>query len=396
MRPSLLLLFLLILSSHIIAQSGLKEDLIYQVNYTSFFGSSVSDTTVGNIVIPLTKKFNLHVDTTGARLKSVSYMPENTQPGILLLDTTNNYGPFSMANLSVIVLKLSFTAHDGSEKNLILKFISENSEGDTSIKTPSFLAVSFIKSIAGTEVRDELMDIFAKINYGDKKRVFSMFGADAGINSQPKDSGSNSLMRLNEAVANINFTIVRHTHARNRRDTAMTRVSPSYLDVKKRKDLTSAEKRKYDRYIDSADNIDLLKRVGFIGGGLKVFYKNAYLGAHVGIMEINSKLMGSYLMVGYYFSPYVKPVDSASAARIINKNIDTALNYRHNIYFEAGLNAFGDGVPTIIRSIRFKFGLMLPIAYRRKGIGDAARPLSNDMLYRLAVEVPIGGAFRFR
>lgn len=281
MRPSLLLLFLLILSSHIIAQNGLKEDLTYEVNYTSLFGNSNSDTTIDNIVIPLTKKFTLLIDSLPdhVSLKSVSYMPENTQPGISMQGANNRYGPFSLANLSIIALKLSFVMGDSSVKTAMLKFVNESSEGDTTVKTPNFLAVSFIKSIAGTEVRDELMDIFIKINYGDKKRFFSMFGADAGINS--KDSGSNSLMRLNEAVANMNYTIFRHRYSGARRDSAIIKVNRrKYSDIHNSEDLLDkgksdwqkAQRKRYRRYTDSTDNIDLLKRVGFIGGGLKVFY----------------------------------------------------------------------------------------------------------------------------
>lgn len=116
---------------------------------------------------------------------------------------------------------------------------------------------------------------------------------------------------------------------------------------------------------------------------------NPYVGAHIGIMETKTtnKLMGSYFMVGYYYSPYLDKVKTQP----VN---DSARFYRNNIYFEAGLNGFGD-VPSVVKFVRFKFGLMLPFKSGKDGHGDTQRPKTTDAVYRLAVEVPIGGAIKF-
>ncbi len=396
-------ILLLVFSSFVFITKaqGVAEKLVYTIDYASAFPAG--NTTVNAPVsIPLDKEFYLamNLPAAAAPTVSVSYMPENNSPGVVVSANANGqYGPFSLKNLTVIGFTIKFTS-GGTDKTLSLKFVKEQSEGDTTLKTPNFLVISFIKSIAGSEIRDELLDLFVKVNYGKNKRTFSMFGADAGINASPSDS-ANSLLRLNEAIANINFTIIRNKYARYKRDSAVYKVNSAKYPTITDRDLlidtgktnwTDREKKRYKRYLDSTDNIDMLKRVAFFGGGLKVFYSNPYFGGHIGIIEVNSKLMGSYFFMGYYYSPYVTHVDSTQNGSIASK---TPRNYRHNLYFEAGFNAFGDGVPLVLKSIRFKFGLMLPFAYTRNGKGDSNKPLSSDVLYRLAVEVPIGGAFRF-
>ena len=160
-------------------------------------------------------------------------------------------------------------------------------------------------------------------------------GADAGLLSDTTTKG----LPLNEAILNVNY--------------AFSKIN------------------------------DTTTRVGFIGGGFKQFYGTGYFGAHLGVLEVGSLLKSSYIFAGYYYSPYVRKVPLS----------DTSLNqifYRHNIFVEAVFNAFGDNVPKALQSIRLKFGLMMPIA-----VGDALLPVSKYFNYRLAVEVPIGGAIKF-
>lgn len=226
-------------------------------------------------------------------------------------------------------------------KNIQLTFYRQV---DT-FKNSSFVAFSLIKTIAGSVPQDELLDIFMKINYGRNNRFFSLVGADAGIVSS-KDTAQH-VFKLNEAIANFNVAF----------------------------------------YLKNFDQ-KLLKRTGFFGGGLKVFNSQAYVGAHLGSIEINSRLLGSYLLFGYYYSPFIHGVKIYEPA--------SASQFRHNVYVEAALNAFGDNVPTLVKAIRFKFGLLLPIAASGPGqTGDTISPFSKDISYRLAIEAPLGGLLKF-
>ncbi|HEV3411345.1 MAG TPA: hypothetical protein VG101_02660 [Puia sp.] len=213
--------------------------------------------------------------------------------------------------------------------------------------SPNIFVGSFIKSISGSKIpSNELLDIYLKINLvrrNQDNRVlwFSMMGADAGL-------WDSALVSLNEAMVNINGTLSRVT-----RDT---------------------------------------KRVGFWGGGLKVFQSDAYIGMHLGLMEIDGLLEGSYIFAGYYYSPWLYGVKTP---------VDTAANrYRHNLYFEAAFSAFGNNAPKALQYIRIKFGLMLPMAVgyingQGHAVGDNVTPSNKDYLYRLAVEVPLGGPIKF-
>lgn len=223
-------------------------------------------------------------------------------------------------------------------------------KGYTWYKKSNFFIGSFIKSISGTTAQNELLDIFLKINILPKKQLdsghlwFCLLGADAGLSS---DTVGKRGLPLNEAIVNVNW-------------------SPTFLFGK----------------IDNET-----KRIGFIGAGLKVFYTNAYFGGHIGITEISSFLKGSYLLAGFYHSPWMSRVRDSSKT-------DTArlpyTYFRNNLYFEAAFNAFGDNAPKALQFIRLKFGLMLPIKSK-----DFISPTNKDFIYRLAVEVPIGGALKF-
>jgi hypothetical protein len=210
-------------------------------------------------------------------------------------------------------------------------------------KKSNFLLVSFVKSISGTTAQSELLDVFVKVNLTgrdklgqDKPLWFSMIGADAGLLS---DTAGHKGLPLNEAILNVNCVL---------------------NGIK-----------------------DNTTRVGFAGAGFKQFYGTGYFGAHVGIMEVGSLLKSSYIFAGYYYSPYVSKVRTADTATL-------PVFYRNNLYIEAAFNAFGDNVPKALQSIRLKFGLMMPMA-----VNDQVLPVSKFFNYRLAVEVPIGGALKF-
>ena len=208
----------------------------------------------------------------------------------------------------------------------------------------SFVSASFIKSIAGTNIpANELLDIFVKLNLGYKKQFFALLSAEAGLGTtnQTDSASGGGKSILNEAMANMNFAF----------------------------------------YAKGGDA--RLARTGFAGAGLKLFYNQAYIGAHFGLLEIKGDLFGSYILGGFYHNPYTRHValkDSANAG----------FNYyANNIYLEAGLNILSKSnasFATFFNSIRFKFGLLLPM----KSSADALAPRSNDIISRLAVEIPLG------
>jgi hypothetical protein len=218
-----------------------------------------------------------------------------------------------------------------------------------------------------------LLDLFLKLNYGKQKRFFSLIGADAGIGSN-RDSSETGLFRINEAVANFNYAFyggktykpIKLRNAKGniaRADTLALNDSLKIANVKR---------------------FDALKRTAFVGGGLKIFNSTPYVGLHFGSIEINGALFGSYIMAGYYYSPYLQVVTSKDSLQF--------QNYRNNIYLEAGINAFGSKVPSILRTLKLKFGLMLPVKGGKK---DDIKPGAKDVISRLAIEVPLGTVFRF-
>lgn len=224
----------------------------------------------------------------------------------------------------------------------VISFVTEqNYPGDT-LRTANFFVGSFVKSIAGNNIpENELLDLFVKLNYGKNKRTFSFIGAEAGVGALNKNStANNGVFRINEATANLNYAF-------------------------------------YDNIFKPTNGSETrLTRTAFLGAGLKVFNTQPYLGAHIGITEINGPLFGSYFMAGYYVAPY--KLDS------------TGVNpYRNNFYVEATFNAFGEHVPSFLKSIRLKFAMMLPMGNKDEN------PTNASVLSRLAVEVPLGHAYRF-
>lgn len=394
-----------------------KETQLFEINVKDLLkGDGTKPINITSSATP-NKQFKIKLnelkDDTGkvVTVSSIFMYVNNQTTSTDLTENGFDSNTFNIDHLFLIRFEVKFKE---VKHVLNLHFIPEATGGDTSIKTPSFLVVSFIKTLAGSEVRDELIDIFLKINYGRRKRTFSMFGVDAGINASNNSNDttikrSTSLLRLNEAMVNFNTVLfTQKLYYKNQiiRDINRERIYV-YADTgtsKKeaeeslrlypysRKDWKKKDRINYREHIRDSASVDKLKRVAYMGAGLKVFYQNPYVGGHFGIMEMNSVLMGSYFMVGYYYAPYIRRVDSTLNANVTN---GIPRNYRHNIYMEAGLNAFGDGVPNILKSIRFKFGYMLPLSVKRGDKGDTEKPFGSDALYRLAVEVPIGGVFKF-
>ncbi len=256
-----------------------------------------------------------------------------------------------------------------STNDYTLTFINDN---DTSRNT-NLLIGSLIKSLAGARPQDELIDLFIKLNYGKQKRFFSLLGADAGIGSNKDTSTSSGLFRINEAIANFNYAFY------NGRKFKLLKLH-NRNDNKARGDTIRLND---SLKIENLKRFDDLKRTAFLGAGLKIFGSIPYVGAHFGSIEINGPLYGSYILVGYYRSPYLETTTS--------KDSITYQSFRNNIYLEAALNAFGSKVPSVLKTIKVKFGLMFPI----KGKSDIDKPGTKDIISRLAIEVPLGSIFRF-
>jgi hypothetical protein len=219
------------------------------------------------------------------------------------------------------------------------------SKSDLFPKLSSYALISLVKSISGRTAASDLFDAFFKTNIVSKEKFarthhisFVMIGVDASLDT------STLPIRLNEATVLGNFG-----------------VNP----------------------VHPATNV-----LWFFGGGLKVFNYNAFLGGHTGMELLSGTFKESYILAGWYYSPWLGGVKPTS----------TDTTYRNNIYLEAAINAFGDNVPKTWQSLRLKFGFMLPMAFGRTKngvlIGDTVPPTKNDFVYRLAIEVPLGGLIK--
>jgi hypothetical protein len=281
--------------------------------------------------------------------------------------TTNKISKYAVETINIQPAENELNL--GASSDYTIVFINRTD----SLRNSNLLIGALIKSLAGARPQDELLDIFLKLNYGKQKRFFSLIGADAGIGSN-RDSSETGLFRINEAVANFNYAFyggktykpIKLRNAKGniaRADTLALNDSLKIANVKR---------------------FDALKRTAFVGGGLKIFNSTPYVGLHFGSIEINGALFGSYIMAGYYYSPYLQVVTSKDSLQF--------QNYRNNIYLEAGINAFGSKVPSILRTLKLKFGLMLPVKGSKK---DDIKPGAKDVISRLAIEVPLGTVFRF-
>jgi hypothetical protein len=281
--------------------------------------------------------------------------------------TTNKISKYAVETINIQPAENELNL--GASSDYTIVFINRTD----SLRNSNLLIGALIKSLAGARPQDELLDIFLKLNYGKQKRFFSLIGADAGIGSN-RDSSETGLFRINEAVANFNYAFYggktyKPIKLKNAKDNIARADTLALNDSLK---------------IANVKRFDALKRTAFIGGGLKIFNSTPYVGLHFGSIEINGALFGSYIMAGYYYSPYLQVVTSKDSLQF--------QNYRNNIYLEAGINAFGSKVPSILRTLKLKFGLMLPVKGSKK---DDIKPGAKDVISRLAIEVPLGTVFRF-
>ena len=280
-------------------------------------------------------------------------------------------------------------------KVFTVKFLSNAAIiGADSLHNSNLFVASFVKSIAGNSIPDnELLDLFFKMNFGKTKRFFSLMGVEAGLASVSKDS-NRTPFRINEAMVSLNYAFFGAKYKARKsiesyrlkkiiNDTTKSSGSDSIKFIAKNT-LKIIEKGFEDKNMKFWD--DTLKRTAFIGAGLKVFNAQAYIGGHIGVMEINGPLLGSYLLAGFYVTPYNtdSTLENARKAGGIN-------TFRNNVYIEAAISAFGKNAPNFLKTIRLKFGVMLPMGKNMEG----KTPNSGDVLSRLAVEVPLGGVFKF-
>ncbi len=301
--------------------------------------------------------------------------------------------------------------------------------GDDTLHNSNFFVGSFVKSIAGNTIpNNELLDLFLKLNFGKSKRFFSLMGVEAGLSAVTKGTNSEPF-RINEAMVNMNWAFFggggkfNSNIYNDKQNIKLIKKNigkmEDHLKVEKEKieknndrikEIEKAIEAKNKQLLDAilknanANNItesnlddyaikrqkikywnDTLTRTGFLGAGLKMYNAQSYIGAHFGVMEINGPLLGSYFMAGFYVTPY-NTDSTLTAARNVGVN-----TFRNNIYVEAAINAFGKNVPNFLKTIRLKFGVMMPIG---KNV-DGKVSNSGDVLSRLAIEVPLGGVFKF-
>lgn len=314
---------------------------------------------------------------------------------------------------------------DSTKMYVVTFFSNATIMGDDTLHNSNFFVGSFVKSIAGNTIpNNELLDLFLKLNFGKAKRFFSIMGVEAGLSAVTKGTNSEPF-RLNEAMVNMNWAFFGgsskfdYTSKQKIKELKKTiEQMKKYKEEEKKaeksddkiaqieKIINDAEKKLIDEEIKNATNKnniisklekasvkakkikywnDTLTRTGFLGAGLKMFNAQSYVGAHFGVMEINGPLLGSYFMAGFYVTPY-NTDSTLTAAR--NVGINT---FRNNVYIEAAINAFGKNVPSFLKTIRLKFGVIMPIG---KNV-DGKVSNSGDVLSRLAIEVPLGGVFKF-
>lgn len=207
----------------------------------------------------------------------------------------------------------------------------------------NFIFLSAIRSVAGTARASEFFDINLKFNY--LGNMFTLFGLDLSLSPTQGSSNDTTQLKVNEGLATVNIFF--HT----------------------REMLSSG----------------LLNRAMFFGGGVKIFNRQPYLGVHLGSLEINGPLFSSYLTAGYYRNAYGRYVTTW--------NDSLPLNFRNNFYTECTL-AFDNkkDVAGILSDIRLKLGIMSPFTHSDK---DIVKPLAKDVQYRIVLEVPIGGIYKF-
>jgi hypothetical protein len=261
--------------------------------------------------------------------------------------------------------------------------------GNDVIQNSNLLIAALIKSLAGARPQDELVDFFLKLNYTREKKWFSLLGADAGIgsNKDTTESDATGLFRINEAIANFNYAFYNRKLFKPKLADSLVsrRQAGSNLTPAMQKLVFRAEKMKIIDSLkkENVKQFDKLKRTGFVGGGLKIFGSIPYVGGHVGSIEINGPLFGSYIFAGYYYAPYKQTV--------VSKDSLVYTSFHNNIYLEAALNAFGSSVPSVLKTLKVKFGIMFPI----KGNEKDMSPGTKDIISRLSIEIPFGTPFRF-
>jgi len=197
----------------------------------------------------------------------------------------------------------------------------------------NFAIVSAIKSIAGVKPSFEFIDI----NFNFK--MFDWLSTLAGIDVAMTDDTSNneSKKKISEAGVFINLT-------------------PSGF-----------------RFENRAFNV---------GPFVKIFNTVPYYGLQLGSMEIGGALESSYLIVGFARRMF-KP-------DIYKDTINTSPEeFQDNIYIEFGLYSEKLGIP--LKYLRIKGGILIP-AWYTKGFD---RIKTKDIISRVALEIPLGGLFKF-
>ena len=207
------------------------------------------------------------------------------------------------------------------------------------VRNASYIFLSAIRSVAGKAQPKEFFDLNLKFNY--LGNMFTLFGLDLSLSST-----DSSQLGISEGLLTVNRFL--HT--------------PTKL-------------------MNSNFN-----RAAFVGIGLKVFNHQPYVGGHLGSIEICGPLFSSYALIGYYRNAYGRKPGIPLLA-------EDVVNFENNFYAEFTL-AFDNKkeVANILSDIRIKLGGLFPFTYREDTL---VKPQWKDNKYRIVLEVPIGGIFKF-
>lgn len=205
-------------------------------------------------------------------------------------------------------------------------------------KNDYFLA-SAIHSVSGEKPANEFFDIYFVFHYWGRKadseksdimRGFSIASVDVAFSNVQTDSVGSTQKKLSEAGISMNAGF-------------------------------------------STANGSRELYTGIQG---KIFNGVPFWGVHLGGMETNSTLLGSYLSAGVLWSMLKPNITIEEAPR----------QFQRNIFVEFALHS-----PQIsfLKYVRIKGGILIPWTT------DNRIPTIDDVQHRIAVEVPVGGIFAF-
>lgn len=272
--------------------------------------------------------------------------------------TANRSFQFSLSSGETFLIKLQNPGNGTNRSDQLLVRISTSQKPDKR-GNPSFLFVSGIRSVGNENYDNQWVDLNLKKNLLDG-RLFVLLSTDLSLSKKEEnDTLALNQTQLVEAGLSLNhFVFFKNKYTLN----------------------------------------NLLKRTAFIGGGMKIFNQQPMCGVHAGVMEVNGPLFTSYSYIGYYRNIYELPVRAHADSGQANY-------FRNNIYLESALmidpaSQESEFLQSLSR-VRIKLGVLFPFGKQaflhptNAAETRKLKPTTNDIQYRIVMEIPLGKIFRF-